>query len=55
MKETREMLEFCAEHGITCEIEKIVATPESLAMAFERTIKADVKYRFVIDILNSFK
>lgn len=54
MKETQEMLDFCAEHGITCDIEKIVATPESLAMAFERTIKADVKYRFVIDILNSF-
>lgn len=54
MKETQEMLDFCAKHGITCEIEKIEATPESLEVAYERTEKADVKYRFVIDILKSF-
>ena len=55
MEETQEMLDFCAKHGITCDIEKIEATPESLKVAYERTEKADVKYRFVIDILNSFK
>ena len=55
MKETQEMLDFCAKHGVTCDIEKIDATPESLKEAYERTEKADVRYRFVIDILNSFK
>jgi uncharacterized zinc-type alcohol dehydrogenase-like protein len=55
MKETQEMLDFCAKHGITCDIEKIEATPETLKVAYDRTVRADVKYRFVIDILNSFK
>jgi len=55
MKETQEMLDFCAEHGITCDIEKIDATPETIKVAFDRTVNADVKYRFVLDILNSFK
>lgn len=55
MKETQEMLDFCGKHGITCDIEMINATPESLDQAYERTLKSDVKYRFVIDILNGFK
>jgi len=55
MKETQEMLDFCAKHGITCDIEKIEATPEAIKVAYDRTVKADVKYRFVIDILNAFK
>jgi D-arabinose 1-dehydrogenase-like Zn-dependent alcohol dehydrogenase len=55
MEETQEMLDFCGKHGITCDIEKIQATPETIKVAYERTVKSDVKYRFVIDILNSFK
>jgi uncharacterized zinc-type alcohol dehydrogenase-like protein len=55
IKETQEMLDFCGKHGITCDIEKIEATPETIKVAYDRTINADVKYRFVLDILNSFK
>ena len=55
MKETQEMLDFCGKHNITCDIEKIEATPKTIADAYERTLKADVKYRFVIDIRSSFK
>jgi D-arabinose 1-dehydrogenase-like Zn-dependent alcohol dehydrogenase len=55
MKETQEMLDFCGKHGVTCDIEKIDATPESISTAYERTLKSDVKYRFVLDILNAFK
>lgn len=49
IKETQEMLDFCAEHKITSDIELIPATPEAVDAAWERTINADVKYRFVID------
>ncbi|CAF1395524.1 unnamed protein product [Adineta steineri] len=55
MKETQEMLDFCGKHNITCDIEKIEATPETIKTAYDRTVKADVKYRFVLDILNAFK
>ena len=55
MKETQEMLNFCGEHGITCDIEKIKATPETISAAYDRAIKGNIKYRFVLDILNSFK
>jgi uncharacterized zinc-type alcohol dehydrogenase-like protein len=55
MKETQEMLDFCGKKKITCEIELISkATPEILAKAYERTSKADVKYRFVIDCRQTF-
>jgi uncharacterized zinc-type alcohol dehydrogenase-like protein len=46
--ETQEMLDFCAERGITCDIEKIKI--DYINKAYERMIKSDVKYRFVIDI-----
>ena len=46
--ETQEMLDFSAEHGITCDIEKIKA--DYINEAYERMIRSDVKYRFVIDI-----
>ena len=55
MKETQEMLDFCGKHNITSDIENIPATPESIKKAYERTLKADVKYRFVLDILDAFK
>lgn len=48
IQETQEMLDFCAEKNITSEIEKV---PMSYANeAFERMIKGDVKYRFVLDV-----
>lgn len=54
MKETQEMLDFCGEHNITSDIELIRATPETLKTAYDRTIRSDVKHRFVLDIENSF-
>src|SRR6185369_15621255 len=46
--ETQEMLDFCAEHGITSDVEVIPA--QKIDEACERLLKSDVKYRFVIDI-----
>lgn len=46
--ETQEMLDFCAEHGITSDIELI--EPGYIDEAYERTVKADVRYRFVINM-----
>lgn len=45
--ETREMLDFCAEHGIVADIEMIRA--DEINEAYERMLRGDVKYRFVID------
>ena len=45
--ETQEMLDFCAEHGIVADIEMIAAN--DIEVAYERMLKSDVKYRFVID------
>jgi uncharacterized zinc-type alcohol dehydrogenase-like protein len=47
IRETQEMLEFCAEHGIAAEIEVISA--EQINDAWERVLASDVRYRFVID------
>jgi alcohol dehydrogenase (NADP+) len=47
MKETQEMLDFCAEKGITAEIE--LTTYDKLNEAYDRVLKNDVKYRFVLD------
>jgi uncharacterized zinc-type alcohol dehydrogenase-like protein len=46
--ETQEMLDFCAEHGITADIELIPI--QKINEAYERMLKSDVKYRFVIDM-----
>lgn len=46
--ETQEMLEFCAKHGITADIELISAS--QVNDAFSRLEKGDVKYRFVLDM-----
>jgi uncharacterized zinc-type alcohol dehydrogenase-like protein len=46
--ETQEMLDFCGEHNITCEIEMI--RMDQINEAYERMLKSDVKYRFVIDM-----
>lgn len=45
--QTRECLEFCREHGIRCDVE--VIRMEDVNEAFERMVRGDVKFRFVID------
>jgi uncharacterized zinc-type alcohol dehydrogenase-like protein len=47
IKETQEMLDFCGRYNITPEIELI--GPEQINNAYERVVKSDVRYRFVID------
>ena len=46
--ETQEMLDFCAKHGITSDIEMI--RMQDIETAYARMLKSDVKYRFVIDM-----
>ena len=48
MPETQEMLDYCADHGIVSDIE--LTSIDKLAEAYERVVKSDVKYRFVIDM-----
>ena len=48
IRETQEMLDFCAEHGIASEVEVIAAS--EINEAYERVLTSDVRYRFVIDI-----
>ena len=48
IRETQEMLDFCAERGITADVEKIPI--QQVNEAYERVLKGDVKYRFVIDM-----
>jgi uncharacterized zinc-type alcohol dehydrogenase-like protein len=48
IRQTQEMLNYCAEHGIASQIEKIPI--QNINEAYERTLKSDVKFRFVIDM-----
>jgi D-arabinose 1-dehydrogenase-like Zn-dependent alcohol dehydrogenase len=48
IKETQEMLDFCAEHGVVAETETIPM--QEIETAFARMVKNDVKYRFVVDM-----
>jgi alcohol dehydrogenase (NADP+) len=48
IKETQEMLDFCGKHNITSDIELIAI--EQINEAYDRLVKSDVKYRFVIDM-----
>ncbi len=48
IRETQEMLDFCAENGITSDIE--VIPMQQINTAYDRLLKGDVKYRFVIDM-----
>ncbi|RKR84842.1 putative zinc-type alcohol dehydrogenase-like protein [Mucilaginibacter gracilis] len=48
LAETQEMLDYCAEHNIVSEIEMI--DMKDIANAYERMLKGDVRYRFVIDM-----
>ncbi|KAL5556607.1 hypothetical protein UlMin_038843 [Ulmus minor] len=53
IKETQEMIDFAAKHNISADIE--VIPMDYVNTAFERLAKNDVKYRFVIDVANTFK
>src|SRR5690606_35904229 len=46
--ETQEMLDFCGQHGITADVEVIPI--QKVNEAYERLVRSDVKYRFVIDM-----
>ena len=48
IEETQEMLDFCAEHGVTSDVE--IIEMKDINAAYDRVVKGDVKYRFVIDI-----
>jgi len=48
IKETQEMLDFCGEHNIVSDVELI--DMQDINTAYDRMVKSDVKYRFVIDI-----
>lgn len=48
LQETQEMLDYCAKHGIVSEIEMI--NIKNINDAYDRMIKGDVRYRFVIDM-----
>jgi alcohol dehydrogenase (NADP+) len=48
LPETQEMLDFCAAHGITADIETIAI--QDIETAYARMLKSDIKYRFVIDM-----
>jgi alcohol dehydrogenase (NADP+) len=48
IKETQEMLDFCGQHNITADIELIPI--QKINEAYDRLVKSDVKYRFVIDM-----
>jgi uncharacterized zinc-type alcohol dehydrogenase-like protein len=47
IRETQEMLDFCAEHGVAPQVEQITA--DQIDEAWERVVNSDVRYRFVID------
>ena len=53
IRQTQEMLDFCAERNIVSDIEMIPIG--QINTAYERMLRSDVKYRFVIDIAGSFK
>jgi alcohol dehydrogenase (NADP+) len=48
LEETQEMLDFCGEHRLACDVEVIKI--QQINEAYERMLKSDVKYRFVIDV-----
>jgi uncharacterized zinc-type alcohol dehydrogenase-like protein len=48
IRETQEMLDFCAQHHVASDVEVIPI--QTINQAYERTVKSDVRYRFVIDM-----
>ena len=55
LKETQEMLDFCGEHQITSEIEVIESSSRSIQSAYERILRGQVKYRFVLNLRRAFE
>ena len=51
IKETQEMLDFCAANNIVSDVEMI--NPAQINVAYERMLRGDVRYRFVIDLMAS--
>ena len=51
MKETQEVVNFCAEHNILPDVEMI--RPDQIDQAYERVKGKDIKFRFVIDMQNA--
>ncbi len=49
--ETQEMLDFCAANNVVSDVE--VITPDRIEEAYDRTVRSDVRYRFVIDMQNA--
>ena len=49
--ETQEMLDFCAQHNVVADVE--VISPDRIEEAYDRTVRSDVRYRFVIDMNNA--
>ena len=48
IRETQEMLDYCGDHGITCDVE--IINMDYINEAYDRVMKSDVRYRFVIDM-----
>jgi uncharacterized zinc-type alcohol dehydrogenase-like protein len=48
LPETQEMLDFCGKHGVVSDVEVIPI--QKVNEAYERMLKSDVRYRFVIDM-----
>jgi alcohol dehydrogenase (NADP+) len=48
LEETQEMLDFCGKHNIVCDIE--LTPSQKINECWERILKSDVRYRFVIDM-----
>ena len=48
IEETQEMLDFCGKHGIVSDVE--IVPIQKIDEAYERMLRSDVKYRFVIDM-----
>jgi uncharacterized zinc-type alcohol dehydrogenase-like protein len=53
IKETQEMLDFCSKNNIVCDIELVPV--QKINEAYQRVLNSDVRYRFVIDVINSLK
>ncbi len=53
IRETQEMLDFCSKYGVACDIE--VVPIQKVNEAYERVLKSDVRYRFVIDMASLAK
>ena len=53
IRETQEMLDFCSKNNVACDVELIPI--QKVNEAYERVVKSDIRYRFVIDIANSLE